>query len=235
MKKALICVASLFFTLSLFAQMSFDSAVFNNKTIFKNGIYTCLQEIKYNTPRYPDGELELEKSQSRIDLNTLYFRNSVNTRLKFDADLFATVVDGHLSIFYDNQLNSVFLKGAISTFILNEIVTTTSYMPRNNMGYGSPGYGYPGSNVSGNGSNVAVTTSHEETNIYCLDFVTGIILKVNKENLEPIIMRDCTLYTSFEKIGSDANNKKSYPFISQYNTRNPVYIKMLPDLPNTDE
>jgi len=225
-----MCVASLFFTLSLFAQISFDSAVFDNNTIFKNGIYTSLQEIKYNTPRYPDGELELEKNQSRIDLNKLYFRNNANRRLQFDAILFATVVDGHLSIFYDNQLNSIFLKGAISTFILNELVTTTSYMPRNNMGYGYSGNGYPG-----NGANVVVTTSHEETNIYCLDFVTGIILKVNKENLEPIIMRDGTLYTSFKKIGSDANNKKSYPFISQYNTRNPVYIKMLPDVPNLDE
>jgi hypothetical protein len=228
MKKALMGVVCLLFTLSLFAQISFDSVAFDNKTIFKNGMYTSPKEIKYNKRRYPDGELELEKNQSRIDLNKLYFRNSANRRLQFDANLFATVVDGHLSIFYDKQLNSVFLKGAISTFILNEIVTTTNYMPRNNMCYGYPSYGYPGSNV-------AVTSSHEETNIYCLDFVTGIILKVNKENLEPIIMRDVTLYEGFKKIGNDANNKKSYPFISQYNTRNPVYIKILPDLPNLDE
>ena len=225
MKKAFLCAVYLFLMLPLFAHIGFDSILFDNKTVFKNGIYSTLEELKYNSPRYPDSELELEKNQDRIYLNTLYYRNSRNTRLKFESSLYATVVEGRLSIFYDNQLNPVFLKGAISTFILNEIVTTTTYMPQNNMGYGYPGYG----------STVPVTTSSVEVNIYCLDFATGFISKVNKENLEPIIMRDPVLYSSFKKIRSDANNKKSYPFISQYNTRNPMYIYVLPVIPKSEE
>ena len=87
------------------------------------------------------------------------------------------------------------------------------------MGYGSPGYGGPPT---------LVKTSHVEINIYFLDFQTGMIAKVEKDNLEPIIMRDSTLYESFVKIKGDSNHKKSYPFISQYNTRNSVYILILP-------
>jgi hypothetical protein len=129
-------------------------------------------------------------------------------------------VEGHLSLFYKNKLNSVFLKGAISTFILKEIITTTSYQPMNNMGYGYPGYGV--------GTSTPVTTTHEEVNIYFLDFITGLIAKADKENLESIIQRDPVLYESFKKIKGDPNNKKSYPFISQYNTQNRVYIRTLP-------
>lgn len=215
----------LFFCISrLFAQVGFDSVAFDNKTIFNNGIYTSLEELKYNTPRFPDGELELEKNQKKVNLTDLYYFNKNNTRLKFEANLYAIVVDGHISLFYDNQLNSIFLKGAISTFILNEIVTTTTYQQQSNMGYGYPGvYGIPGSGMPT--QNVPVTTSHKEVNIYYLDFLTGMIAKVNKENLEPIIMRDPVLHTSFKKIKGDSKNKKSYPFISQYNERNKTYIK----------
>ncbi len=209
----------LFFCTEARAQNSFDSTVFDNTFVFNNGIYTSLEELKYNSPSYPDCELELDKDQESISFENLYYINSRKTRLKFESPLYATVVDGHLSVFYKNQLNSIFLKGALSTFILKEIVTTTSYQPMNNMGMGYPGYG---------GTSMPVTTSHVEVNIYFLDFQTGLIAKVEKENLEPVIKRDAALYDGFKKIKGDSNHKKSYPFISQYNTRNPVYIMVVP-------
>lgn len=202
-----------FFQISLFAQVGFDSIVFSNNFVFKNGIYTSLEELKYNSPRYPDCELDIEKKDDDINTKELYYINSRQTRLKFMATLYATVVDGHLALFYKNQMNSIFLKGAISTFILRELVTSTSYQP--NSGYGTHGFGGP---------SMPITTTSLEVNIYYLDFQTGMVAKVNRDNLEPIIMRDVILYESFKKIKGDANNKKSYPFISQYNTRNPVYI-----------
>ncbi len=36
--------------------------------------------------------------------------------------------------------------------------------------------------------------------------------------------RDAGLYERFKKIKADSKNKKSYPYISQYNARNPFYI-----------
>ena len=206
------------FHLETRAQNVFDSAVFDNNFIFNNGIYTSLEELKYNSPRYLECELEIDKNKGEITLDKLYFINSRKTRLKYESPLYATVVDGHLSLFYSKQLNSVFLKGSLSTFILQEVVTTTHYQ-QNTIGYGSPGYGGP---------STPVTTSHVEINIYYLDFQTGMVAKVDKDNLEPIIMRDATLYENFKKIRGDSNHKKSYPFISQYNARNLVYIKISP-------
>lgn len=221
----LVGIVLFIFHLQAHAQTSFDSAVFDNNFVFNNGIYTSLEELKYNSPSFPDCELELDKNQESIDFDKLYYMNSRRTRLKYESALYAIVVDGHLSLFYNKQLNSVFLKGALSTFILKEVVTTTTQQPMNNMGYGYPGYG--------TGSTTPVTTSHVEINIYFLDFLTGAILKVDKDNLEPVIKRDPVLYESFSKIKGDSNHKKSYPFISQYNARNRVYI-MVPPVQDTD-
>jgi hypothetical protein len=206
--------------IQIYAQSAFDSIAFDNNFTFNNGIYTSLQELKYNSPSYLDCELELDKNQQSVNFDKLYYINSRHTRLKYESALYAIVVDGHLSIFYKDQFNSVFLKGAISTFILKEVVTTTTYQPMNNMAYGYPGYG--------GGASVPVTSSHLEVNIYFLDFMTGVIAKVDKDNLDPIIKRDAALYESFNKIKGDSNNKKSYPFISQFNTRNPFYILVQP-------
>lgn len=216
----LVGIVLFIFHLQAHAQNTFDSTVFDNNFVFNNGIYTSLEELKYNSPSYPDCELELDKNQESISFDNLYYINSRKTRLKYESALYAIVVDGHLSIFYNKQLNSVFLKGAISTFILKEVVTTTTHHPNNNMGYGYPGYG--------TGPSMPVTTSHVEVNIYFLDFITGIISKVDKDNLDPIIKRDAELYASYSKIKGDSNHKKSYPFISQYNARNKVYIMVLP-------
>lgn len=202
------------------AQNVFDSLAFDNGFQFHNGIYTSLDELKYNSPSYPDCELEIDinnqQQHLQIKLDQLYYINSRQTRLKFESPLFATVVEGHLSIFYKNELSSVFLKGALSTFILKELVTTTHYPTGSALG---SSYGI---------ASVPYTTTSIETNIYFLDFQTGLIAKVDKDNLDPIIRRDPVLYESFKKIKGDSNHKKSYPFISQYNTRNPVYILVLP-------
>ena len=228
--KNIVTSIFLLFHLSIFAQVGFDSAAFNNYFVFNNGIYTSLEELKYNSPRYPNCELELEKGQETIYMDKLHYINSRQTRLKYESYLYATVVDGHLSIYYNDQLNAVFLKGAISTFILKEIVTTAQYQSQNNMGLGYPGYGSPGYSQT-----TPVTTSHLEVNIYFLDFETGTILKVDKDNLAPIIQRDSVLYESFKKIKGDSNNKKSYPYISQYNSQHTVYIKVVSLSPTLDE
>ncbi|WP_018341766.1 hypothetical protein [Cytophaga aurantiaca] len=213
----LILIVTLIFCKGVHAQNSFDSAVFDNSFAFKNGIYTSLQELIYNSPSYPDSELELDKNQQSINLDRLYYVNSRGTRLKYESFLYATVVDGHLSIFYKNELSSVFLKGAISTFILKELVTTTHY-PTYNNGLGQNGLPM---------TSMPYTTTSVETNIYFLDFQTGLIAKVDKDNLDPIIRRDPTLYESFRKIKGDSHHKNSYPFISQYNARNKIYIMIL--------
>lgn len=217
--KVIIINMLLLFQFTVQAQTDRDSAVFNNGFVFNNGIYTSLEELKSNTPRFLNCELERDKKNEIINQENLYYISSRKTRLKYNASLYAIVVEGRLSVFYKTKLNAIFLKGAISTFILEEVVTTTQYQ-QNNIGYGYPGYG--------NGPSIPVTTSHVETNIYFLDFETGIIAKVERDNLAPIIQRDPILYEDFKKIKGDSNHKKSYPFISQYNTRNPVYIIILP-------
>jgi hypothetical protein len=228
--KLISAVLLVFFHVTVFAQANPDSSVFNNSFVFNNGIYTSLEELKENAPRFLNCELDLDKKNEKIYTEDLHYINSRKTRLKYEAPLYAVVADGRLSIFYKTKLNTIFLKGALSTFILEEVVTTTQYPQNNAGGYGYPGYGYPG---YGMGPSMPITTSHVETNIYFLDYETGIIEKVSRENLEPFIYRDAVLYESFKKIKGDSNHRKSYPFISQYNTRNPVYIAILPE-ENTD-
>lgn len=206
----------LIFQFNLFAQIGYDSVLFSNSFTFADGIYKTLEELKTNSPGFPDCRLDVENNTGMINTADLYYTNARKTRLLYNASLYATVVDGRISIFYKNKLNALFLRGAISTFILQEVVTTTQYQQQS-MGYGYPGFGPA----------VPVTTSHVETNIYFLDYETGMILKVEKDNLAPVIQRDTELYAQFSKIKGDSNHKKSYPFISQYNSRNPVYIRIL--------
>jgi hypothetical protein len=202
----------LFFNLALFAQNKTDSVVFDGRFVLTDGIYTSYEELINNAPRFVGAELEFEKNSKSIDWNNVYYFTKSKTRLKYEYALFATVVNGHLAIYYSSQMNSVFVRGALCTFIVQELVTHT---------YNSP------SNPSGMGGGVPVTTTTVEVNIYFLDLKTGIIAKVEKENLDPIIQRDSTLYSTFKKIKSDSNHKKSYPYVSQYNDRNKFYIKVI--------
>ena len=88
------------FHIQTHAQNVFDSLVFDNSFVYNNGIYTSLEELKYNSPSYPDCVLDLDKNQETINFEKLYFINSRNTRLKYESALYAIVDDGHLSIFY---------------------------------------------------------------------------------------------------------------------------------------
>ena len=202
----------LFLNFALSAQTQMDSVVFDGRLILTDGIYATFEELVNNTPRFVSAKLEFEKNNKSIDLNNLYYFTKSGTRLKYINPLFATVVHGHLAIYHSSQMNSVFVRAALSTFIVQEVVTQT---------YNSS------SDPSGMGGGNPVTTTTVEMNIYFLDLKTGNILRVEKENLDPIIQRDSTLYSSFKKIKSDTNHKKSYPYISQYNDRNKFYIKVI--------
>jgi len=211
--KSLLLFLMLFFQVSCFAQFILDSAVFDNNVKLKNGIYTTLVELQFNSPKYEDCELDLENQRSEISFLNLNYITSGQVRKPYEDDIFATVVEGRLFIFYHNYLSAVFLKGAISTFILNEMITRTYYPSTTQSTYGNPMYASP-----------PTTYTDVETNIYFLDFKTGDIKEVDIDNLDPIIERDSVLYESYQKIKSDPKNKKSYPYISLYNTRNPIYV-----------
>lgn len=204
-----------FIQLTVFAQSPvLDSCVFDNTFSFKNGVYTSLVELRYNSPKYPDCIFELNSLTDKISPVDLYYVSSRGIKHKFDDNVIAMVREGVLYIFHHNYFSPVFQRGAICTFILKEVQTTTYY----------PSGTSAGPNGTTMQSGVPVTTSHTSVNIYFMDFQSGIIEKVKKENLEPIIKRDAVLYERFKKIKSDPKNKKSYPYISQYNTRNLFYI-----------
>jgi hypothetical protein len=167
MKKTVTSIALLFFAITLFAQADYDSLVFDNNVVLKNGIYTSCYEIRTNSPQYTDCELEMENIRKKIHIDYLFFINSNNTRLKFESNLFAIVSNGRIYLFCINQLNPVFLKAAISTFMVKDVV----YSPTSN--YGS------------NYDNYKIKTT-----MYFLDYETGVIDKITKENLTPIITRD---------------------------------------------
>ncbi|MGN6645989.1 MAG: hypothetical protein ACTHJT_05615, partial [Cytophaga sp.] len=180
----------------------------------KNGIYTSAIELRYNSPKYPDCSLELNSLTDKVPTTNLYYVSSQDIKHKFEDNIFAMVREGILYIFYHNYFSPVFQRGSICTFILKEVQTTTYYPSGSSVGTA-------GTTMH---SGVPVTTSHTTMNIYFMDFQSGIIEKVKKENLDPIIKRDAVLYERFKKIKGDPKNKKSYPYISQYNARNPYYI-----------
>ena len=123
MKKTITCIILAFFAITLFAQTEYDSMLFDNSLLLKNGIYTSLKEVRSNTPKFPNCELEIGAIQDKINVDNLFYINSNNTRLKFEANLYATVINGRLFIFYKSQLNPIFLKAAISTFMIKEWVS----------------------------------------------------------------------------------------------------------------
>ncbi|WP_299253468.1 hypothetical protein [uncultured Cytophaga sp.] len=203
MKKTITCIILAFFAITLFAQTEYDSMLFDNSLLLKNGIYTSLKEVRSNTPKFPNCELEIGAIQDKINVDNLFYINSNNTRLKFEANLYATVINGRLFIFYKSQLNPIFLKAAISTFMIKEWVS----VPANDADRSTVGNGQ-----------IKIT-------MYFLDYTSGVIAKVDKKTLEPIITRDPALSASFKKIKKDPDNKKSFPFISKYNARHKVYVR----------
>ena len=212
--KNFMAVFAFLIQLHVFAQSAvLDSTVFDNTFSFQNGIYTSAVELRYNSPSYPDCTFELNNLTDKLPTN-LYYINSQNIKHQFEDNIFAMVREGILYIFHHNYFSPVFQRGSLCTFILKEVHTSTYYPS--------------GSSVGTTGTTMhtgaPVTTSHTTTTIYFMDFRSGIIEKVKKENLDPIIKRDAVLYERFKKIKGDPKNKKSYPYISQYNARNPFYI-----------
>jgi len=211
--KFLISLIVLFIKLNCLAQTSvLDSVVFDNNFKFSDGIYTSLFELQYNAPKYPDCALDLENQRNKISFLTLYYYTPKQIRKPYQDAIFATVVAGKLFLFHHNYLSPIFLRGAICTFILKEYISTTHYPSNSSNPYGS---------TYGSGP---TTQNVEVTNIYFFDFKTGIIETVEKEKLDFVIQRDSLLYSTYKKIYTDPNNKKSYSYIAQFNTRNPVYL-----------
>lgn len=221
--KYIVILFILFNQAHSFAQSILDSAIFSNNFKLAKGIYTSLLELQYNSPKYLNCELDLENQTSKIYFSKLYYINSSQIRNPYTDAIFAYVVEGNLFIFHHDHLSPIFLRGAISTFILKERITTTNYPSTPSSTYGSPQYGTS-----------PTTSSSIETNIYFFDFKTGIKERVNIENLDTVIKRDSLLYHTFKTIKTDARDKKAYSYVSQYNARNPVYILFFkePDLSN---
>lgn len=65
----------------------------------------------------------------------------------------------------------------------------------------------------------------KQAKLYFWDVKTGKTDKLNHTNIDEIIRRDSTVYSSYSAISDSKKAKTLYSYVLKYNLRNPIYIK----------
>lgn len=195
-----ILILSFLFICATFSTIA-QTAEFNNTFKLQDGIYTSYVELITNNPTFPNCILITNNNQQDVNIYTLkYSKIDESYEKDYNSTLFATVLNGKLSIYYQKKLIPVYLKGTLCRFIYTRFVST------------------------GSSSNNTQNSELLKSDICLLDIQTGEIYKLTKENLGRSIKRDASLYATYTKIKPGKKNKNLFKYISDFNTRNPTNV-----------
>jgi hypothetical protein len=178
-----ILILSFLFICATFSTIA-QTAEFNNTFKLQDGIYTSYVELITNNPTFPNCILITNNNQQDVNIYTLkYSKIDESYEKDYNSTLFATVLNGKLSIYYQKKLIPVYLKGTLCRFIYTRFVST------------------------GSSSNNTQNSELLKSDICLLDIQTGEIYKLTKENLGRSIKRDASLYATYTKIKPGKKNK----------------------------
>ena len=125
---------------------------------------------------------------------SIYYFDKTGTRHEFNDTILFVVEDGNRYVRYKNYFCKLILTGAISTFYIENTVVYSS--------------------------NFANT----QTVLFYWDIQTGIMDKVNVDNMDEILKRDSSIYSTYSEIPNSTKKKTLYSYILKYNAHNPIYI-----------
>ena len=125
---------------------------------------------------------------------SIFYFDASGTQHEFNDTILFVVEEGNRYVNYKNHFCKLILTGAISTFYIEN---TTVYSSQ---------------------------TSYTHTNLYFWDIQTGIMDKVNITNLDEILRRDNSIYSTYSGVSDSVKKKTLYSYILKYNARNPIYM-----------
>ena len=191
-----------FLCISVISTTIAQTAEFNNTFKLQDGIYTSCRELLTNNPAFPNCILKTNNNQQDVNMYALKYSTigNENVEKEYHSTLFATVLNGKLSIHYQKKLIPVYLKGTLCRFIHTRFVST------------------------GSSSNNTQGSQTLKSDICVLDIQTGEIYKLTKDNLGRSIKRDASLYATYTKIKPGKKNKNLFKYITDFNTKNPTNI-----------
>lgn len=184
-----------------------DSVVVDRDFIFKNGIYATFDEVRTNSPKYPNLMFELREdrlTKSKI----IYAEKAINS-----DSIFAIVQNGKLSIRFDNDYRKLILVGSLCTFFIETYKLSppsfdqTTYIPGIDGGIFIGGKRSP------------------DLDVYCLDLKTGYIDRLECDYMDEILKRDNFLYVDYSLASKKERKKTLYSYVLKYNSRNPTYFR----------
>jgi len=177
-----------------------DSVKFEKGVFLEAGIYTHVNQIIGNAPKYFGYRLDPNESHffKKGDELSCFDRNG--NQLKIEDTVIAYVEKGTFFVRYKHWIYPLMSKGAISTFIVSQSTRNT-----------------------GNASTV-----DEDIYLYYFDLKTGVINRIKKTQMDKIgelFIADNELYKEFSNLSKSKKKKLYYSYILKYNQRNPIYIK----------
>lgn len=119
-------IASLFLGISPYLYAQVGPPIFDNQTILEDGIYTSLEEVLDNSPKYFCSQLNIE-IDVWLGYQSILSTDTSGTKQDFEDDIFLVVKDGFKYVFHKDRMQKLIEKGALSTFIARTI-----YMYDNN-------------------------------------------------------------------------------------------------------
>jgi len=125
---------------------------------------------------------------------SIYYFDNLGTRHEFNDTILFVVEDGNRYVKYKNHFCKLILTGAISTFYIENTVVYT------------PNY------------------ANTQTDLFYWDIQTGIMDKVNVSNMDEILKRDSSIYSTYSGISNSVKRKTLYSYILKYNAHNPIHI-----------
>ena len=125
---------------------------------------------------------------------SIHYFDASGVRHEFNDTILFVVEDGNRYVNYKNHFCKLILTGAISTFYIEN---TTVYSGQ---------------------------SSYTHTNLFYWDIQTGKMDKVNITNLDEILKRDNSIYSSYSGVSDSVKKKTLYSYILKYNANNRIYM-----------
>lgn len=214
MIRPLLFILFTLFLIPANAQTQLEVAKLDNTFKLIDGIYTSFNELLTNDPAFPNCILKVNSSREDVNIGDLkyYMPGNESDEIIYTSPLYSTVINGKLSIYYDQTLFPIYSKATVCTFILTK-------QPGNSYG---PGYSLP--EPGKKPESMVNMRSKYKYIMYFIDIQTGEIAILNKENLGVTIKRDSTLYKNYIDVTPGKDNKNLLKYIFDFNARNPTFL-----------
>jgi hypothetical protein len=116
----------IFLAMSKLVTAQDSSTVFDNKIKLNEGVYTSINEVLENNPKYFNCSFEI-KVNAWFGGITIYYFDGLGTKHEFKDTILLVVQDNERYVNYKSRFYKLLLTGAISTFTIKTIYRDIGY------------------------------------------------------------------------------------------------------------